>query len=101
MAYNNIYRALRGMVKRDTGKAILFVTRDPEALTPEDEELEAWLPKSQLSGITILKDGSGDCVILASEWILKQKDWMHLPTYVPTPSSPANGAVDMEDDIPF
>jgi hypothetical protein len=101
MAYNNIYRAIRGMIKRDTGKAILFVARNPDALTPEDEELEAWLPKSQISSISILRDGSGDAVIFASEWILKQKDWMHLPTYKPAPSSPAFGTVGTDDDIPF
>lgn len=116
MAYNNVYRALRGRIKRDTGKAILLVVRDPEALTPEEEVQEQWIPTSQIKSIHNLKDDFGESIVMASEWILKQKDWLHLSTannpalQNTTPISshpkvpdtpPAKSFVDMDDDIPF
>lgn len=113
--FNNIYRALRGTIKRDTGKAILFVVANPDALVPEDEFLEEWLPTSQINSITTHSDGSGEATIMVSEWILKQKGeaWKNLPTspnplQLPKTSIPKLPSVppakhwsDMDDDIPF
>lgn len=115
MAYNNIYRSIRGKILRITDKAVQFQVRDSEALTVEDEIKTEWLPKSHLKFENTKADDFGEVTVMASEWILNQKGWKHLsvaasnqrvntpaPTAPPLPSRPpAKSFVDMDDDIPF
>lgn len=105
----NTYLALQGTIKRRTEKAILFIFFDSE-----ENAQEEWFPISQLASIHTAVNDSYD-VIMASEWILKQKFAHHLATtknpattnaptaaHPPVPTTPpAKSFVDMDDDIPL
>jgi hypothetical protein len=110
MAFNNIYLALKGTVKSESAKAVLFIYPIGDNLTKEE-----WFPKSQLARVIPGKQDGSD-VIMASEWILKQKDALQYATKAAPPLSseptmlahpsvpttpPAKSFVDMDDDIPF
>lgn len=99
MAYNNVYRPVIGIIKRNTYKAILLVIEDPEALTEEDAEVENWIPRSQIAGMTPMRDDKGRTEVMMSEWIIGQKG---LQAFVSKPKSPvpAKPAIP-DDDIPF
>lgn len=110
--FNNVYLPIVGIIKRSTDKAILLVISDPEALTPDDEEIENWIPRSQILQITPMKDVKGNSTVMMSEWIIGQKDLRrfvrkgHTVTDVaahpPVPKTPpAKSFVDMDDDIPY
>jgi len=100
MAYNNVYRPVVGFVKRTTDKAILLVVTDPDALIEEESELENWIPRSQIAGMTPMKDAKGNTEVMMSEWIIGQKG---LGAFVSKPKSPipATKPVIPDDDIPF
>lgn len=113
--HSNVYRPIVGFVKRSTEKAILLVVTNPEALTDEDAEIEAWIPKSQLAGQRPMRDAKGNTEVMASEWILKEKDLLRLVAKAPAPAAnnpsghppvpttpPAKNWMDeMDDDIPY
>lgn len=116
MPYNNIYLALSGTIKHESEKAVLF-----EYLLEDGIGLKSdWFPHSQIASIhrNQSRDDELLCapdVIMASEWILRQKNAHHLATKKnPATSStvvrthpkvpsipPAKSFVDMDDDIPF
>jgi hypothetical protein len=99
MGYNNVYRPVVGIIKRSTDKAILLVVTDPEALTPEDEEIENWIPRSQISGMTPMKDAKGNTEVMMSEWIIGQKG---LQAFIKKATSPVPAKVNIpNDDVPF
>lgn len=104
MAYNNVFRSLECTILGESGKAVQVSYTGSNGLL-----ITEWFPKSQLNGIF---EEQG--VILASEWILKQKCATHLSkaidkakiadveTYAPVGDKPAiNNFADMDDDIPF
>lgn len=103
MAYNNVFRSLECNILNESGKAVqVSYTASNGLLVTE------WYPKSQLNGIF-----ADQGVIMASEWILKQKNAMHLSKsvdkpkiddvekYAPVADKPVNNFSDMDDDIPF
>lgn len=102
MAYNNVYRPVVGVVKRNTDKAILLVIQNPEALTDDEAELEVWIPKSQIAGQTPLRDQAGNTEVMMSEWIIGQKS---LQAFISKPKSPvppvSKDSGIKDDDIPF
>ena len=113
MAYPKIYQPVIGIMKRHTEKAILLVISDPEALTPDDEEIENWIPRSQISDIKPAQDIKGNSIVMMSEWIIGQKDLKRFVRSVaqikevmghtPVPKTPAvkpHIEVD-DDDIPY
>lgn len=99
MGYNNVYRPVVGIIKRNTDKAILLVVTDPEALVEEEAEIENWIPRSQIVGMTPMKDAKGSTEVMMSEWIIGQKGLQAFVKKAPTPV-PAKPAIP-EDDIPF
>lgn len=109
MAYNNVFRSLECTILNESGKAVQVSYTGSNGLL-----ITEWFPKSQLNGIYPNDDITIPDVILASEWILKQKNATHLSkaveaklvvvTSVPIPAirpRPAPNFSDMDDDIPF
>lgn len=113
--HSNVYRPILAVIKRRTEKAILIVITDPEALTEDDATIEVWMPKSQILGTKPTQNIRGEDEIMASEWILKEKDLMRFVAatgtaslnpqvkgHPPVPSTPpAKSFVDMDDDVPY
>jgi len=112
-SFNTVYRPIVGIIKRTTDKAIMLVISDPDALTPDEEELENWIPKSQIHSIIPLKDVKGNSCVMMSEWIIGQKDLQKFISKAPTvttyghppvPTTPpvkSHAEVDMDDDVPY
>lgn len=96
-SHNNVFLSLIGINKRNTDKAILLVLTDTEALVEEDAKLEVWLPKSQIKSITPMKDAEGNVCVMASEWIVGQKD---LRKFVRSVATPATTAAKASHPIP-
>lgn len=122
MGYNNIYRQLHGEIMGETDKAIKFevcITDNDDANNGQELEFRTeWIPISQCSSIHRFSKPDNDLcdIIMVSEWILKQKGWLHLAgstakpkleTVTPNTSSeptdilPCNSFGDMDDDILF
>jgi hypothetical protein len=111
----NVYRPILAVIKRRTDKAILIVITNDDALTDDDATLEVWMPKSQILATKPTQNVRGEDEIMASEWILKEKDLMRFVTATSTASTtpqskghppvpntpPAKSFVDMDDDIPY
>lgn len=115
MAYNNVFRQLHGEIMGETEKAIKF------SLFNGDRQVVEWLPLSQLQSIHRLFNEEKEQldILMVSEWILKQKNWLDLAgttakpqlSGVPTTTvpkiqdklqhPPVSNWLDMDDDIPF
>jgi hypothetical protein len=71
----NVFRSLVGTVTGETEKAVRFQI---DVATEEHMEpiMKAeWFPKSQLASFHRM-NGLGTDVIMASEWILREKGWL-------------------------
>ncbi len=105
--HNNVFRAIQGVIKRESEKAILITLHAPEN---SHHQKDFWFPISQLNSIHRCYNeeaGTFD-VLMTSEWILTQKGLI-TATVVGNPaleSKPVATPTDLntpsvDNDIPF
>lgn len=100
--YGNIKENSNGRVETD--RAILFIGEDEDG-----DEVEAWIPKSQIKSYIPGKTNLNVNGIICKEWIAKDKDLAYFPedyepqalTGKPNLNGNDSGFGGPDDDIPF